>query len=231
MKKKLFYSELSYVFGLIILATGVSMMAKADFGVSMIVAPAYILYIKLSQSWSFMTFGIAEYILQGFVLVLLTVVVRRFRVSYLLSIVTALIYGVILDGFMLIADYAPTQFIAVRIILYLIGLLTSSFGVAMLFNTYLPPEAYELFVKEVSGRYSLNLGRCKTVYDCVSCIVAILMSFLLFGLWHFEGVKLGTIICALLNGTLIGAFSSFLNRHFEFTDRFPKLHALLEGKK
>ena len=63
MKKKKLYSELCYVLGLIILAAGSAMMAKADFGVSMVVAPAYILHVKLSQYWSFVTFGFAEYIL------------------------------------------------------------------------------------------------------------------------------------------------------------------------
>ncbi len=223
MKKKRFDSELAYVLGLIVLAAGCAMMAKADYGVSMVVAPAYIVYVKLSQYWSFMTFGIAEYMLQGFLLILLTVVVRKFKFSYLFSIVTALIYGVILDSFMLLVGFASTEFAAVRIALYIVGLLTSSAGVALLFNTYLPPESYELFVKEVSAKYNFNLSKCKTVYDCTSCVAAILMSFAFFGLWQFEGVKLGTIICALVNGTLIGIFSSLLNKHFEFSDRFPKL--------
>ena len=35
-------------------------MEKADFGVSMVVAPAYLLYRWLSPAWSFVTFGMAE---------------------------------------------------------------------------------------------------------------------------------------------------------------------------
>lgn len=36
----------------------------------------------------------------------------------------------------------------------------------------------------------------------------------------FEGVKLGTIICAVINGFLIGSFSKFLKKHFDFQNRF-----------
>jgi hypothetical protein len=44
------------------------------------------------------------------------------------------------------------------------------------------------------------------------------MSFIFFGLWHFEGVKAGTFLCALLNGALIGRCSHFMEKHFNFSD-------------
>ena len=39
----------------------------------------------------------------------------------------------------------------------------------------------------------------------------------------FKGVKAGTIVCALINGTLIGLCSKFLEQKFEFTDGLEKL--------
>lgn len=220
MKKKKLYSELCYVLALIILAAGVALMTKADFGVSMVVAPAYILYLKLSQYLPFFTFGMAEYVLQAFVILLLTIAVRKFRVTYLLSFATTLIYGFILDGFMILVDFIPAEALWVRFVLYILGMLVCAVGVALFFNTYISPEAYELYVKEVSSHYNLDTGKCKTVYDCVSCIVSILMSFAFFGLWHFEGVNWGTILCALVNGSLIGLVSSFIKKHFDVVDKF-----------
>ena len=58
-------------------------------------------------------------------------------------------------------------------------------------------------------------------YDCVSCLIDVAMSFLAFGPWHFVGVKWGTILCALLNGWIIGQFSAFYEKHWTFYDRFP----------
>lgn len=58
-------------------------------------------------------------------------------------------------------------------------------------------------------------------YDCESCLVGVAMSFLAFGLWHFEGMKWGTILCALINGYVIGRFSAFYEKHWTFCDRFP----------
>ena len=65
MKKPRFYTELSYILGLSVLALGVAFMEKADFGVSMVVAPAYVLYRAISPTLPFFTFGMAEYCFQA----------------------------------------------------------------------------------------------------------------------------------------------------------------------
>jgi len=44
------------------------------------------------------------------------------------------------------------------------------------------------------------------------------MSFAFFGFGHFEGVKLGTIFCALVNGFLIGRATKLFEKVFEFKD-------------
>ena len=64
--KRIFYCELAYFFGIVVLAFGTALMEKADFGMSMVVAPAYILHLKLSELFSWFSFGVAEYIFQGF---------------------------------------------------------------------------------------------------------------------------------------------------------------------
>lgn len=47
--KRTFRTELACVFGIVFVAWGVVLMEKADFGVSMVVAPAYLLYRWLSR--------------------------------------------------------------------------------------------------------------------------------------------------------------------------------------
>ena len=85
MKKKIFYTELSYIIGLCSLALSAALMEKADFGVSMVVAPAYLLHLKISQFLPFFSFGMAEYTLQAVLLLLMVLVLRKFKVSYLFA--------------------------------------------------------------------------------------------------------------------------------------------------
>lgn len=221
MKKRTFYTEIAYIAGIMALALGTAFMEKADFGVSMVVAPAYLLYLKLSQFFDFMTFGIAEYTLQACLLICMIVILREFKVSYLFSFLTAVIYGLMLDCSMTIIAGLETLTFPWRIFFYLSGQLLGAAGVSFIFHTYIAPEVYELFVKKVSAKMNKDINHFKIVYDCISCLTAILMSFLFFGLFRFEGVKAGTVISAFVNGRLIALFSRHLEQHLSFTDRLP----------
>lgn len=227
MKKKVFYTELAYIIGLTLLALSAALMEKADFGVSMVVAPAYLLHLKVSQFLPFFSFGMAEYTLQAVVLLLMIIVLRKFRLSYLFSFVTAVLYGLILDLMILLVSFVPCDTILLRVVVYILGLLGCAVGVSLLFHTYIAPEVYELFVKEVSATLGADINKVKTIYDCTSCVVAVIMSFAFFGMWHFEGVKIGTVICALLNGLTIGISSKVFEHFFEFKDGL-KLRRLFE---
>ena len=218
MKKRTFYTEYAYILGLIALAIGTALMEAADYGVSMVVAPAYILYLKLSQVFPLFSFGMAEYMVQALLLILLILLLRRFRISYLFSFVTAIIYGFLLDGSMAIVALIPLENVAIYLSFYLLGMMICALGVSLLFHTYIAPEVYELFVKEASVKFGINIHKFKTYYDCASCLIGILLSFAFFGFGQFEGVKVGTMICAILNGWLISKWTHFFEKKFTFRD-------------
>ncbi len=226
MKRK-FYTEAAYILGIAAIALGTVLMEASDFGVSMVVAPAYLLYIELSASWSFFTFGMAEVALQVFLLLLLWAITGKFKPSYLFSFITAALYGLILDGFMALFACVPVDTFALRTASFALGMLTCAVGVSLVFHTYISPEAYELFVREVALRFGFDIHKVKTVYDCTSCVAAIAMSFAFFGFGIFKGVKLGTVFCALVNGFIISRCTRFFEKRFDFKDAF-KVRRLFE---
>ncbi len=192
---------------------------KADFGMSMVVAPAYIIHLKVSEFLPWFTFGVAEYCFQG-VLVLATIIVmRKFKLTYIFSFVTAILYGTVLDFAMNTIAFLPENTVAIRLLWYVIGTVLCSFAVSLFFHTYLSPEAYELIVKELSVKYKWDINKVKTAYDCFSVVLGIVMSFAFFGFGVFKGVGVGTIICAFINGFLIGQFTKLLERFFEFKNK------------
>ena len=77
MKKRTLYAEAAYLLGIVILALGTALMEKAAFGMSMVVSPAYILHVKISEFLPFFTFGMAEYTFQAFLLVILGIGRKR----------------------------------------------------------------------------------------------------------------------------------------------------------
>lgn len=225
MNKKTFYTELSYVLGILSLAFGTALETYASFGMSTAVAPAYLLHLKLSQTIPWFSFGIAEYCTQFCLLVLMILLMRRFKLSYLFSFITAILYGLILDIFMKLVLLLP-DVVAYRIVAFAVGTLFVTAGVSLIFHTYISPEVYELFVSEVSSQFHIKVHVFKTEYDLASCIVALFLSLLFFS--HIEGIGIGTIISACINGTLIGWFTKLFERHFTFTDGM-KLRSYFEA--
>jgi uncharacterized membrane protein YczE len=221
-------SELSYVFGIVLIALGVAFMTKASFGVSSIVAPAYILHLKmtaLGHTWC--TFGTAEYMLQGALLILMCLIVRGFKWKYLLSFLTSVIYGLILDGWFLILGTEPLEGIAARIISLSVGIVISSAAIAFLFRTYLPQQVYELFVKEVSERYSISIKTFKLTFDLSMLALAVVLSLAL-GLPLYAGIGVGTVICALINSPLIAMIGGVYDKCLGFEPKFPRVKAFLK---
>ena len=216
MKKLRVSREFCYLPATLFLALGAALMSKANFGLSAIVAPAYLLSQILQVS-----FGTAEYCLQGILVIAVCLLVQRFRWTYLLSFVSAFLYGMVLDGFLWLLSLTGEWGVILRLSMMVAGLLLSSLGVAFFFKTYLAPGAYELFVKEVSRRYGWSIGRFKVIYDLVSCAVAVVLSLSVFHSLFDRGIGPGTLLVALVNGLLIGIFSKWMDRCFDLYDRFP----------
>lgn len=224
-------SELTYILAIILLALAVAILTTADFGISMIVAPAYLLSLKVGV----ITFGQAEYIIQAGVFIVLCIVLRKFRPVYLMSFVTCLIYGSVLDLWRSVPCFDPSRTepgsmeLWLRILLFIIGVLLTSFSVALFFKTYLYPQVYDFFVKSVSLRYGIKVSVFKTAVDLTLLLVSTVMTLCFFK--SFVGLNWGTLVMATLNGTIIGFFSKLLDRFFEFKPVFNKFSSYFELDK
>ncbi len=218
MKKPVFYTELAYPVGLFLLAFATALMERGGLGMSIVVAPAYVVHLKLSQFWSFFSFGMAEYLLQGLVLILTLVLVRRVRVTWVLTFGTTLLYGLALDGCMALTAAIPT-ILWVRVTVYVIGFILCVTAVGFMLHTYLPPSAYELYAKLLTAKTGRSFSVIKTTYDLASLAVAVGLSLLFFG--GIRGVGVGTVAGALLGGVCIRRMMVWQDRLFDFRDRFP----------
>lgn len=228
-KKLTFYTEIAYFVGLFFLAFGTALTVYGGFGISMVVAPAYILHLFVSQFLPFFSFGMAEYTLQAVILIILSIILRKAKWSYLLSFVAAILYGLALDLSTKLTAFFP-QLLPLRIIVYLIGVIIICAAVALLFSAYLPPEAYEMFVKEFSAKFKKPIPKVKMIYDCASLVVAIIFCIILLSPFKADsflgvinnfmacGISIGTVACAFINGPIIGLFQRLYSKIFNFKD-------------
>lgn len=240
MKKLQKTSELLWVFGIVFVALGVAICSKADLGVSMIAAPAFVISEAINPLWSGFSVGVTEYLIQGILLIILCVVIRKFNWRYLLAFLVAVIYGYTLDLFLLILASVNFNEVWLRWIMLIVGDIVTAFGVACFFKTYMPLQVYELFVAKSASTFNININVSKSIFDKSLLIISIVLALTLFGdvttfdwstIYYksFHSIGLGTIVTTLINSPLINASSKFIDAVFDPTPMFPKLEKILKA--
>ncbi len=238
MKKIAKSSELLWLFGIIFVALGVSVCSKADLGVSMIAAPAFVVFEALEHLSGMLSVGVTEYIIQGIMLVLLCIVVCRFNWRYLLAFAVAVLYGYTLNFFLWLLGGVEFNAIWLRWIMLIVGDIITAFGVACFFRTYMPLQVYELFVAEIADRFKLNINKTKWSFDISLLVISIVLALTLFGDassfdWStigyssFHSLGLGTLVTTAINSPIIALLGKIIDRIFDPTPRFKKLESLL----
>ena len=241
MKKLNKSSELLWLFGIIFVALGVAICSKADLGVSMIAAPAFVVHGAISQTLSNFTVGVVEYAIQGILLIILCVIIRKFHWRYLLAFAVAVLYGYTLNLFLWVLQTVQPETAAMRWVMLLIGDIVTAFGVACFFRTYMPLQVFELFVAEISDHFHVRISTVKSIFDFSLLAVSVCLAFLLFpdagsfqwetiGHASFHSIGLGTLVTTAINAPLISVMGKLIDKMFEPSPRFMKLFDILKSK-
>ena len=239
MKKFQKGSELLWLLGILFVALGVAICSKADLGVSMIAAPAFVVQEAIVRWSSVLTVGVTEYIIQGLMLIILCVVVGRFNWRYLLAFAVAVGYGYVLDFFLWLIGGITLTGVWMRWVMLLIGDMVTAFGVACFFRTYMPLQVYELFVAELADRFRIPIAKVKFCFDNTLLVLSIVLALVLFGDvatfdWStigyasFHSIGLGTIVTTIINSPLIAMMGKLIDRFFGQDAAFPQMEHLLK---
>ncbi len=232
-------SELFWLFGIIFVALGVAICSKADLGVSMIAAPAFVVYEAIASLWSGLSVGVTEYIIQGLMLIVMCIVVRRFNWRYLLAFAVAVLYGYVLDFFLWALGGISFDTVWLRWVMLIVGDIITAFGVACFFHTYMPLQVYELFVAEIASRFNISINKVKRAFDITLLVLSIVLALVLFGdvrefdwstIYYrsFHSIGLGTLVTTLINSPIIAAISRFIDKISEPTAMLPRLEKILK---
>ena len=212
--------ELVYILGAAILSLATAMLAAADFGLSVIVSPAYLVSVKTG----FLTFGQAEYVVQGILFVLFCIIMRKIKLLYFGAFLSGIIYGFILDLWRtwiphLNPDIYPTGTLPIqlRIVYFVVGFFINVLGVTLYFKNRYYPQVYEFFVKGVSEKYHIELPKFKLAFDLAFLALSLILTLVMFH--KIVAIGVGTLIMACCNGPLIGAYSRWFDKHFELKSR------------
>ncbi len=232
-------AELLWVFGIVFVALGVAICSKADLGVSMIAAPPFVLYDAVAHLWSGFSVGMLEYLVQGVLLIVLCLIIRKFDWRYLLAFAVAVAYGGVLDLFLWLLKDVTVEAIWLRWALLLVGDVFVGFGVACCFHTYMPLQVYELLVAELAKKFQIVIPKVKRVFDITLLVVSVVLALTLFadvktfdwatiGTTSFHSIGLGTLVTTAINSFIIAFMDKLICKAFDDTCRFPKLEKMLK---
>lgn len=220
------WGELSFVFGTVLLALGTVLQAKAKLGLGSTVAPAYV----LSEAVGFIPPGTMCYICQGCLVLVTFILLRRFKLEFIVTFISAVIFGLFVNLFTGICFVNLTDpSLLQRCLIFALGSVVVAIAIAFLFNSYFPPQAPEMFTKEVSQLIGWSKYKGKYVYDICSFSLSVILSFIFFGELRIIGI--GTFVSAAINGPMITFFGRLMERFLDFSPVFPKMAGLFGVSK
>lgn len=215
------FGEVAYILSLVLCSLGVALSAKSGMGVSTVVSPAFVLSAYLSQIHPFFTFGNVEYVVQGALLIVLALFMKRITLSYPLSFLTAFFYGMLLNAWQAIIGTDVATEWGFKIVYMVAGALVTEIAIALCLRSYLPQQGYDFAVKEISVVKKFNMNKVKWIYDISSLLVAIVIMLALFGRFDFSLIGIGTLILAVVNAPMIALFGKLFDRFISFDPLFP----------
>ena len=194
-----------YFIGLFIMTIGIALSVKSNLGVSPVSSIPY----TITCVWG-IEMGKAT-ILFHIVLVLIQILLlrKKFKPVQLLQILVGVVFGYFTTFCNYMVSYLPTPHnLAIRIVMVLASTVFVAFGIFFYLPADLIPLAGEGCMQAVSTVTNIEFSRVKIGFDCTMVVVSAVTCLVM--LHSLGSVGAGTIIAAILVGTLVG----IINRAF-----------------
>lgn len=199
-KKENYYRAFYYIFGLLMLALGLTLNIKSQLGVSTILSLPYVISQILHYNLGNITFityifmVIAQFIIKG----------TNKTMLDLLQIPLGIIFTRFLNLFNTNLIF-PNQSIQFHFLILMCGILCTGIGAAMTVNMNLiavPPDA---IVNTIARKANKSMGFTKNIFDIFCVICAVILSLLLSG--EIMGIGIGTLVAMIGVGRVIAIFN------------------------
>ncbi len=204
----MFFRFMMFLFGLCVLATGISTVTHAGLGTGTVSSAAIVLSQRTGLSMGFFVFAT-----NAFFFVLQTIVDRRdFLVKAVKQLPVCALFGLVFDGAMWMTSFLnPTSF-AMCGLQVMAGTVLTGLGISGMVYArllILPPEG---LVLTIMHRWGGSFGTLRMGVDIFLVVAAVILSLIFFG--TIVGLREGTLITALGAGRCANVFLKIWGRLF-----------------
>jgi len=198
-----------FIIAVVIQSCGIALVVKSLLGTSPISSFPYVLSIIFPMTLGEFTF------IFNMLLVLLQLILlkKNFHRIQFLQVPMTFIFAVSIDVFMALFSFINTDIYLLKFLILLIGASFVSLGVALqgIANVLMLPG--EGVVYAISRKFKFDFGKVKTFNDVTLVTLAIITSYYYLG--RIEGIREGTLISALITGTI----AKFFLHHLSSVDK------------
>lgn len=194
-----------YFIGLFVMTIGIALSVKSNLGVSPVSSIPYTMTCVLGIEMGKAT------ILFHIILVLIQILLllKKFKPVQLLQVVIGVVFGYFTTFCNYMVSFLPTpENLGIRIIMVLASTVFVAFGIFLYLPADLIPLAGEGCMQAVSSVTHIEFSKVKIGFDCTMVLVSAITCLTV--LHNLGSVGAGTIIAAILVGTLVG----IINRAF-----------------
>ncbi|MCR1897689.1 DUF6198 family protein [Irregularibacter muris] len=207
MEKLKIYNLFLFLLGLACLSLGVVLVVKSDLGISVATSVPYVFSLYFTK----LSFGQWNYIIHGFSLLLLVIMIKKLTVKHLMSFIVAFLFGVTIDLFGGLLTFYTASTLVERIMLFILSSVVISVGLASLIKSNYPILPFDTFVKEITEIKNIKYKKFKTGFDLVCFTISFASSMLFFR--KLQGLHIGTLVSAIILGSMIGSCLNFMNKY------------------
>lgn len=187
-----------FLVGIVLATLGVTLTVKSDIGTS----PWDAIGFGLNNSLG-MTTGFWLVIASAFALIIAAVIERR--VPQILSFITAMLFGSGVDFWSSILRDLTTTSILNKYLIFFLGIIITSFGVAIYLLPRLPANPIDHLMVTIKEKYNIKVMHAKLLVDSICVFIAIVFS---------GPIGVGTILATILVGPTVNVFQEIINSRY-----------------
>ena len=200
--KKRYWTEriAFYLLGVVVMAFGIAMAIRADIGV----APGSTIPCAVSKLTP-LTIGQCSSLFNVFFILVQLAITRRPTIKLVFQFPMAYANGFLLDAFYGLLDI-PLTGMLYRVLLLLAGLVVFSLGIRIIVGADVLLSPADGLAQAIGNLFRWPMSKSKLVFDIVVTAFTMILTLILAG-DAFLVVNVGTVICAIGTGPIIGVFT------------------------
>ena len=186
-----------FLIGIILIALGVNLLNIAHLGL----APWDAINFALGKQFNVST-GMCINVISMILLCIMAIwLKKRIKIT---CFFTAFILGFMIDCWNKVFINVTIDFIIIKLMVFLIGILIVAFGLAIYLSTHLPENTIDYVMVEIRNKYNMKTVTAKMVVDGICMIGALFCG---------GDIGIGTLMLAFGLAPLTGIFENKLKRY------------------